>query len=455
MAPVLAKLRHELGVEALADAHARRDLFLLVVSRFIRMLGFGAIAPILVLYLNLLGFTDRSVGLFLSLTLAGDVALSLVISWLADSIGRRRFVFYLSRNYVVLLVAAALGVISPSGNEVGPFSSVEVGILSQLVEPENRVFVLMHYQVLGFVGLAVGSLVAGSAISTLDGMADKSLEECYGYVFLAYGLIAVVKVILSLSLSEHVELDPRQAALPQVGPPTERQPLLRRRPLYGRTASATPHLQVPAAAKVDVSPPSPTASDPEVPSSVPLLRLALVVALFSVDSFASSLTPASYVSLYFKDLYHASIRLITTVLAGSALGAVVTSLAAGALAKRIGLVLTMVTTHIPAQLLTAGMAFAPSLPSVVALYILRTCISSMDSSIRGALLSAMVPKTSRTRLLGVVDVARTLAAAPGPFVTGRLVEIDAFRWVFVLSGAIKIAYDIALLLALGRAQLQH
>ncbi|GJN90247.1 hypothetical protein Rhopal_003246-T1 [Rhodotorula paludigena] len=329
----------------------------------------------------------------------------------------RQFVFYLSRNYVVLLVAAALGVISPSGNEVGPFSSVEVGILSQLVEPENRV--LMHYQVLGFVGLAVGSLVAGSAISTLDGMADKSLEECYGYVFLAYGLIAVVKVILSLSLSEHVELDPRQAALPQVGSPTERQPLL--------------------PAKVDVSPPSPTASEPEVPSSVPLLRLALVVALFSVDSFASSLTPASYVSLYFKDLYHASIRLITTVLAGSALGAVVTSLAAGALAKRIGLVLTMVTTHIPAQLLTAGMAFAPSLPSVVALYILRTCISSMDSSIRGALLSAMVPRTSRTRLLGVVDVARTLAAAPGPFVTGRLVEIDAFRWVFVLSGAIKIA----------------
>lgn len=283
----------------------------------------------------------------------------------------------------------------------------------------------MHYQVLGFVGLAVGSLVAGSAISTLDGMADKSLEECYGYVFLAYGLIAVVKVILSLSLSEHVELDPRQAALPQVGPPTERQPLLRRRPLYGRTASATPHLQVPAAAKVDVSPPSPTASEPEVPSSVPLLRLALVVALFSVDSFASSLTPASYVSLYFKDLYHASIRLITTVLAGSALGAVVTSLAAGALAKRIGLVLTMVTTHstslsacllqkahsltmrclaVPAQLLTAGMAFAPSLPSVVALYILRTCISSMDSSIRVRRILHYCPRTELT--LAVANAGR-------------------------------------------------
>ncbi|BGP41409.1 hypothetical protein JCM10449v2_005389 [Rhodotorula kratochvilovae] len=482
MSPIISKLRSEFGFAALASAHSPRDVYLLVASRFIRMVGFGAVAPLLVLYLNLLGISDRNVGLFLSLTLLGDVGLSLVISWIADGVGRRRvlalgsammaasgFVFYFSRSYIVLLLAATFGVISPSGNEVGPFSSVEVGILSQLVQPEDRVFVLMHYQVLGFVGLALGSVWSGWLVTALE--RDNGTHESYRFVFACYGAIALVKVLLSLAMTPYAELEhpPFPDRAPLIEPvrpdnaseetlsnsPSERAPLLAipQRPLAGRTASSTPFVVNPST-KLDFSS-SPTSPTATTPPSLPLFRLLIVVALFSVDSFASSLTPASYVSLYFKTIYGASLQLISNVLAGSALGAVFTSLLAGAVSKRIGLVLTMVTTHIPAQILTAAMAFAPTLPAVTGLYVARTCISSMDSSIRGALLAAMVPKTARTRLLGVVDVCRTLAAAPGPFVTGRLVEINAFRWVFVISGAIKIGYDLALLLSLRRAKLQH
>ncbi|GAA5904824.1 hypothetical protein JCM8208_001368 [Rhodotorula glutinis] len=474
MAPVLSRLSEELGFKALARAHSPRDVALLITSRFVRLIGFGAIAPLLVLYLNLCGFSARSAGLFLTLTLLGDVVLSLGVSWVADGVGRRRvlalgsalmagsgFAFYLSRSYTVLLLAATFGVISPSGNEVGPFSSVEISTLSQLVQPEDRVFVLMNYQVLGFVGLALGSVASGSLVTALE--RDNSTHESYRFVFACYGAIALIKVILSLAMTPFAELDHppfpvRGGAYEHdesddetlTGTPTEQSPLLAvpGRPLVGRTSSTTPHVVDPST-KLDMPHSSTSAS------SLPLVRLLLVVALFSVDSFASSLTPASYVSLYFKSIYHASISTISTVLAGSALGAVFTSLLAGALSKRIGLVLTMVSAHVPAQVLTGAMAFAPTLPSVIALYVARTCISSMDSSIRGALLSAMVAKQSRTRLLGVVDVCRTLAAAPGPFVTGRLISIGKFKWVFVISGAIKIVYDLALLLSLRRAKLQH
>ncbi|KAL7337497.1 major facilitator superfamily domain-containing protein [Rhodotorula toruloides] len=471
MVSVLRKLSTELGFAHLKAAHSPKDVALLIVSRFIRMVGcvvlpsFGAIAPILVLYLTALGFSDPNVGLFLSLTLFGDVALALSISWIADSVGRRRVLAVGSAMMAASGVPNADNTVMTlrSGNEVGPFSSVEVGMLSQLVQPEHRIYVLMHYQILGFVGLALGSLVSGAVISHLE--KGASSHEAYRFVFLAYGCIGLVKVALSLFMTPYTELDHPQFPQRLVDSPEtsedeetdveeertsdERQPLIAKRPLIDRTASSTPQA-VTTSTKLTLGD-----LDNGEESALPLLSLVFIVLLFSVDSFASSLTPASYVSLYFKSEYGASIRTITTVLASSALGAVVTSLLTGAISKRIGLVLTMVTTHIPAQILTGAMAFAPTLPIVISLYIARTCISSMDSSIRGALLSAMVPKHARTRLLGISDVARTLAAAPGPFVTGRLVEIGRLRWVFVISGAIKISYDLALLGGFRQTKLQH
>ncbi|GAA5862273.1 hypothetical protein JCM1840_001703 [Sporobolomyces johnsonii] len=469
MAPVGSFLCHELGLSHLRSSNSSRDLYLLIASRFIRMLGFGSIAPILVLYLETLGFSDSRIGLFLSLTLFGDVVLSLLISWCADAVGRRRMlalgstmmgvsgaVFFFSKNYVVLLLGAIFGVISPSGNEVGPFSAVEVGILSQLVRAEDRVFILVWYQVLGFVGLALGSIWTGSLVTALENR--HSTHNAYRFVFLVYAVIAAIKIVLSLCLSKYTELNhppfPKPGFVASDSPaPSDNDDydddLAERRPLIDRTESLTPRANggVP---KFD----SPKDSTDQ-PATLPVLRLLFVCFLFSIDSFASSLIPASYVSYYFKEIYHASLSLITRVLASSALGAVFTSLLAGALAKRIGLVLAMTVTHIPAQVLTGAMAFAPNLASVITLYIARTCISSMDSSVRSALLSAMVPKTARTRFLGIVDVSRTLAAAPGPFVTGRLISTGALRWTFVISGAIKIAYDLALLAGFATTKFEH
>ena len=210
----------------------------------------------------------------------------------------------------------------------------------------------MYYQILGFVGLALGSVASGSLVTALE--RENSTHESYRFIFASYGAIALVKIVLSLAMTPYAELNhppfPVRGGAGAhdesddetlTGTPTEQSPLLAvpGRPLVGRTSSTTPHVVDPST-KLDM----PHASTQSA-SSLPLVRLLLVVALFSVDSFASSLTPASYVSLYFKSIYHASISTISTVLAGSALGAVFTSLLAGALSKRIGLVLTMVSAH--------------------------------------------------------------------------------------------------------------
>lgn len=227
-------------------------------------------------------------------------------------------------------------------------------MLSQLVQPEDRIYVLMHYQILGFVGLALGSLVSGSVISHLE--KDTSSHEACRFVFLAYGCIGLAKVALSLFMTPYTELDHPHFPERYVESPhasdsedtdveedttaDERRPLIAKRPLIDRTASSTPQA-VTTATKLSL----PDFDESEEQSTLPLLSLVVIVLLFSIDSFASSLTPASYVSLYFKSKYGASIRTITTVLASSALGAVVTSLLTGAISKRIGLVLTMVITH--------------------------------------------------------------------------------------------------------------
>ncbi|POY72170.1 hypothetical protein BMF94_4807 [Rhodotorula taiwanensis] len=359
--------------------------------------------------------------------------------------------FVFSRNYTVLLLAATFGVISPSGNEVGPCSSLETAMLSQLTPSADRVFCLMYYQLLGFVGLAFGSLAAGQVISHLQSRTSTYLA--YRSIFAVYAVLGLVKVLLCAFLTEETELwkSPRRSSTDSGSSVDgERQPLLSARPPIPSSVP-TPHLKVPVVA-VNEAP----ADEPQLaPASPSRLSLCLAVALFGIDAFASSLTPTSYIALFLQKLHHAPVSVISTVFAGGALCAVLFSLGTGALVKRIGLVLAMVTTHIPAQVITGAIAFAPTLPGAISLIIARTSLSSMDSSIRGALLASMVPPEARTRLLGIVDVTRTLAATPGPFVTGRLVEIHALKWTFVIGGGIKILCDSALLVGFRRAKLEH
>ncbi|GAA5966697.1 hypothetical protein JCM8115_000257 [Rhodotorula mucilaginosa] len=448
---VFGVIAEELGLTHIRDAHSRRDVALLLVSRFIRMAGFGAFAPVLILYLRHIGFSDRAVGLFLSATLLGDVALSLFVTWTADALGRRRMlalgstlmamsglVFYSSRNYVLLLLAAIVGIISPSGNETGPFAALEQAMMSQLTVPEGRVSLLMWYQVLGFVGISAGNTMTG-IIVRLTEKQGKSILAAYRGVFLAYAIIAGCKIALSFAMTRHSEIDhppvPARSAeassAPQRSGDGERQPLLRENPV--------------------LDPPA----DLPVPAPLPVGRLVALCLVFSLDSFAGALGPLSFISYYLKTVHNAPVQLIAHFFSITAVIACLSQLAAGSISKRLGIIGTMVGTHAPAQLLTISFGLAPNLPVALTLFVARSFLATMDASVRGAFLAAVIPKESRTRFLGIINVCKTLAATPGPTVSLTLVSMGYIRYSFVIMGIIKILYDIALFIGFKTARLEH
>src|SRR2546421_12377540 len=172
------------------SSHAHRDVRLLFATRIIRMAGYGALAVILGVYLAQLGFSEKQIGLLLTLTLVGDTAISLWLTVVADRVGRRKVlmmgaglmvlagvVFVLSRNWVVLLVAATIGVISPSGKEVGPFLSIEQAALSHIVAGEKRTTFFAWYNLVGSMAAAVGALGGGVLVDTLRRMGAGALAR--------------------------------------------------------------------------------------------------------------------------------------------------------------------------------------------------------------------------------------------------------------------------------------
>ncbi|SCV74914.1 BQ2448_7943 [Microbotryum intermedium] len=501
----MRSLVDEFGLRHVASSHSVRDVLLLFASRFVRMLAFGAVSPILVLHLRLLGLSDGRVGSFLSLTLLGDVLLSLVVTWTADTLGRRRVlvlgaflmavsgvVFHYFGSYIPLLLAAIIGIVSPSGNEVGPFSAIETGMLSQLVEPDARVYVLMWYQFLGLVGTSLGIACSGALIASLQ-QSGRSLVAAYQAVFYIYIGAAVLKVGLSFALTPYTEVDhppisSHRASSALVTPSTavrddETHPDPERQPLLDARSS-------PPETGVTVTGAPPPRSD--ITTKLPVVRLLLLSLLFSIDSFGSSLVPNSFIAYYLRLAFEAPLSSITWTFAAGFILAGFSQLASGSVARRFGMIWTMVGTHIPAQILTIALAFAPSLLSAIILYLMRASISSMDGGVRGAFLSAIIPKESRTRYLGsksahsslsteeidgpradvanmglyndhlisflkVINVFKTLATAPGPSLSGHLASQGApgLRWSFVLCGALKILYDVGLLIGFRASKLDH
>ncbi|GAA5867879.1 hypothetical protein JCM8547_003403 [Rhodosporidiobolus lusitaniae] len=455
--PLLSLLSRELGLAHLRTAHSTRDLALLYVSRFIRIMGFGAFAPVLILFLRAVGVSDERVGFFLSATLAGDVLVSLLVTWTADKVGRRNMIalgsllmgasgvaFYLSSNFYVLLAAAIVGIISPTGNETGPFSALEQAALSQLTVPESRVYVLLWHQVLGFAGISAGNIATSLLTSTAE-KAGKTGSDILRPVFALYAGISIVKVFLSFAMTKAVEVDhppfPDRSVANRVEQDSERQPLLQDND--APPASATSSLQ---AAAVEQAP---------VQAHFPLGRLVALCLIFGLDSFASSLAPLAFISYYFRSQLAAPLSLITHVFSVTALIGCASQLLAGSVAKRLGIIPTMVATHMPAQVFTIIMAFAPSLPLAVTFFIARACIASMDSSVRGAFLAAVIPKESRTRFLGIINISKTLASTPGPTLALGLAALGGMRWVFVITGSLKLIYDVTLFIGFKTAQLEH
>jgi len=403
---------------------ARTDVVLLFATRILRLFAYGFLSVVLVLHLSAAGLDEKRVGLLLTLTLAGDAAVSLWITTGADRIGRRRMLvagallmvlagvlFALTRDFWLLLLAATVGVISPSGNEVGPFLPIEQAALAQEIPASRRTGTFAWYNLAGSFATAVGAL-AGGGLSQLLQARGWDAPSSYRAIIAGYALAGAGLVVLFLRLSPAIEVP---------APPS------------GRPAWFHADLGL-------------------GPSRANVLKMA---GLMGVDAFAGGFVVQAFVAWWFHVRFGAEPALLGSIFFGANILAGVSALSATAIARRIGLLQTMVVTHVPSNLLLALVPFMPSLPLAVAVLLARFSISQMDVPTRQAYMMALVTPAERSASAGVTGIARSIGASLAPIAAGPLFASSLLGGgvPFVLSGAIKIVYDLAVWRTFRRVRL--
>jgi MFS family permease len=386
---------------------AVRDVRLLFGTRVLRMFAYGAMSLVLVLYLAEVGFGTGQIGLLLTMTLLGDTVISLWITTAADRVGRRRMlilgsglmvlggaVFAASTSFVPLLLAATAGVISPSGNEVGPFLAIEQAALAQATPDGGRTRTFAWYALAGSFATAAGALVCGGVVQGLEACGVDPLGR-YRAILVGYAVAGLVLAALFTGLTAASEA-------PAEGPPS------------GRFLGLHHSRGV----------------------------VARLSALFALDAFAGGFILQSVIAYWFHVRFGADAAVLGGIFFGSHLLAGFSALAAAALARRFGLVNTMVFTHAPANVLLVLLPFMPTLPLAVAVLLLRSALSQMDVPTRQSYTAAVVRPDERSAAAGVTGVARTTGAAVAPAVAGVLFAGPALAAApFVAAGLLKLVYD--------------
>jgi len=428
----LVKVLDELGLVSIYNSTL--DTKLLCFQRFVRLFAYGGSTLILVSYLAALGISDTKIGLFMTLTLVGDVVISFFLTLVADGLGRKAIlalgaalmagsgiIFGIFGNYWVLLAAAIFGVISPSGNEIGPFRAIEESTLAHLSPPKVRPDIFAWYSLIGTAGTAFGMMTCGWVVHTLQSKHGWDDIRAYRAMFFAYAAFGVIKFILALSLSKACEIEKE----PNPVRDTETAPLL------GNGQPSKPKKE-----KRSIWPKI------SKESRLILVNLSL---LFALDAFASGLAPLSWVTNFFKRKFHLSEGYLGSLFFTTSIISALSVLVAASIAKRFGNVKTMVFTHLPSAIFLACIGLPNSLPVAMMFIILRSCTQSMDVAPRSAFLAAVVLPSERTAIMGFINVVKTSAQSMGPLITGVLAEKNLFWVAFLMAGSLKATYDLGML----------
>jgi len=386
----------------------------LFLTRFIRLFAYGSLSVILVFYLVSLGLSESQTGLLLSLTLAGDVVVSLFLTTWADRLGRRRMLivgavlmagagvaFASTHNFFFLVLAGTIGVISPSGNEVGPFLSIEQAVLSHVISPEIRTKVFAWYMLAGSLATALGALCGGAIAHALQKNVMAPLNS-YRVVVVAYAAMGVMLAILFSRLTPETEVRGRQGDSA--------------RDLKSFFGVGHSHLLV--------------------------LKLS---GLFALDSFAGGFVIQSFAAYWFYLRYGVNPGTLGAIFFWANMFAGISALLASQLASRIGLIRTMVVTHLPSNVLLILVPLMPTLGLAIAVLLARFSISQMDVPTRQSYTMAVVRPEERSAAAGITGIARTTGAAISPLFAGLLFARPSLINVpFFLAGGLKIIYDLLL-----------
>lgn len=383
-----------------------RDGLLLLATSGVRTFAYGFISVVLGLYLAAIGLAPAAIGLVFTAALAGGAVMTVLLTTVADRVGRRRVlvwgaalmalsgaVFALAGNPLLLVVAAVVGTISPSGKEVGPFLSVEQAAIPQLVRDERRTSVFALYNIVGSVAGALGALAAG--LPDLLGLAPLTGYRVLMWSYVATGLILL---LLFARLSAGVE-----AARVVRSGPSPRLGLHRSRGVVARLA-----------------------------------------ALFAIDSFAGGFVVQGLVAYWFHLRYGLSTATLGAIFFGTNLLSALSFLAAVPIARRIGLLRTMVFTHLPSNVLLLLVPLMPNVQLAVVMLLARHLLSQLDVPTRQSYTMAIVDPDERAAAAGFTSVARNTAAAVAPAFAGATLTLPALGLPFLVAGGLKIVYDLAI-----------
>ncbi len=380
-------------------------LTLLIANRATRTFGYGFLAVVLAIYLTLLGGSEAVVIATLSISLLSGAGLNILVGYFGDRFGRRRAmvvfgllmvasggILALAPNLPVALIALFLGAASPTGTEVSPFLSIEQSIVAEVARRGARTRAFAVYNLLGSLGAAGGSLAAIPFLLRLG--SNPASPDPLRPLFFLYAAIGIIAAAISAALPEGVELENR----------AERIPL-----------------------------------SPESRG-----RVTRIAALFATDSFAGGFVIQGFVSLWFYQTYPESRPVLGLIFFAAGVLSALSFLVAARLGERIGLLETMVGTHIPSNALLIAVPLAPGFLPALAAYLGRMALSQMDVPTRQAYLAGIVAREERTTVNAVTNLARNTTQAAGPLAAGAVIATLGSSVPFFLGGGIKIAYDLAI-----------
>ena len=388
------------------------NITILFSTRIIRLFCYGFLSVILALYLAEAGFTETQIGLLFTLTLLGDAVISLWLTTSADRFGRKRTLligavlmlsagigFVLTNNFALLALAAIIGVISPGGNEIGPFLSVEQASLTQLISNEKRTHLFAWYNLVGSFATATGALTGGWLAQSLQ-LSGWTALESYRFVLIGYALGGFILLLLFLNLSPSIEV------------PTQYEV---RSTKYSLGLHTSRHV---------------------------VFKLST---LFALDAFAGGFIVQSMFAYWFFVRFGVDAGALGSIFFGANILAGISALLAVRIANKFGLINTMVFTHIPSNILLILIPLMPTLPLAIGLLLLRFSISQMDVPTRQSYTMAVVAPDERSAASGVTAIARSVGASISPMLTGFFFGIPALLSLpFFLAGGLKIIYDLLL-----------
>ncbi|CAF0877554.1 unnamed protein product [Adineta steineri] len=401
-----------------------RDTVILFVARCVRLFSFGMISIVLTLYLTTIGFNQWQIGILFTTILFGNIFLTLILTTTADSIGRRNILiigallkifagimFAFVHQYIFLIFAGIIGIISPTGGELGPFLAIEQACLTETVKDKVKIArIFGWYHFLGYVSIAIGALTAGYFLSLMTDIYQVSALNAHQTVFIVYAFFGLIKALMYFCLSDEVEVKSCE----------------NKKQLHG--FNKTFGLHHPSSRRI----------------------VAKLSALFIIDSIAGGFIIQTTIVYWFHIRFQLNtdelglMMMLTNIISG------ISGILATTLVAKFGAINTMVITHIPSNIFLLLIPFMPTKSLAILMLAVRSSMSQMDVPARQTFLTISVENNERSAAGGITNLVRSIGFSISPIIGGYLLKDSTnqilFSSPFIIAGGLKLIYDILLYL---------